>query len=401
MPRVPLSTTPAAASAGGGSAVAGGRHPAGVRRLATGNGADVLEPTTAADPVSRALLEAVLQQMPAAVVIVDLDSRLVLANDAARDLLGARVGAGERFLEALSERASGLDGTVHAPDELPLALALTHGAAVEREPVRYERRPGDLRLLEVSATPVRSESGHPLAAVFVLEDATDRERLSRSMREFVTNAAHELQTPIAAIVSAVEVLQSGAKSRARDRDRFLGHVEQQAARLTRLVRTLLVLARAQGGLEAAPLETVRLRPLLETVAAAAHPSEAVTVEVACDDALGVVANADLAEQALANLVANALRHTSSGTVRLAAAARADGHVAIEVSDTGAGIEQEQLTRIVERFYRAPGPVEGFGLGLAIVAEVADALDGRLEFDSEVGVGTTVRLVLPGVHFERW
>src|SRR5205814_9913795 len=114
---------------------------------------------------------------------------------------------------------------------------------------------------------------------------SERERRERAEREFVANAAHELRTPVAAIASAVEVLQAGAKDAPADRDLFLGHIEREAARLTRLARALLVLARAQARHEPPPLQLVELAPLLGQVAAAILPPGDVQVVVDCPLAL--------------------------------------------------------------------------------------------------------------------
>ena len=287
-----------------------------------------------------------------------------------------------------------LDGTGYTPDIVPLARSLRDGEVIERKVVAYDRGPDDERFLEVTAAPIRSRRGKLVAAVSVFTDVTARRRSERAMREFVTNAAHELQTPVAAILSATEVLQAGAKSRARERDRFLAHVQEQAERLTRLSRSLLVLARAQSGSEHPPADRLALRALLERIAGAIRARAAVPVRVECSRKLSIVTNPDLAEQALVNLAANAAKHTTSGTIVLAARAMPSGDAVIEVRDTGSGIPADEVDQVFERFYRIGAAGDGFGLGLAFVREAARALGGTVEVASEVGVGTTMRLVLP-------
>jgi signal transduction histidine kinase/HAMP domain-containing protein len=231
-------------------------------------------------------------------------------------------------------------------------------------------------------------------AVLVLADVSERERREQAEREFVTNAAHDLRTPLQTILGAVEVLQKGAKDSPRDRDRFLGHIERESTRLARLVRALLVLARAQTGVEAARVESFRLRPLLDDVVAGLKPRSDVDVSVRCPSDLTVEADSDLMEEALFNLAKNAAEHTEHGRIDLKA--RAHGTtVVIEVTDTGPGIPFEKQERVLDRFYRGtPRDADGFGLGLAIAHQAVSALGGALEVKSAPGSGTTARVELP-------
>jgi signal transduction histidine kinase len=231
-------------------------------------------------------------------------------------------------------------------------------------------------------------------AVLVLTDVSERERRERAEREFVANAAHELRTPLTAISSAVEALNAGAKDEPPERDRFLALVERQTARLGRLVRALLILARAQTRQEALRLEPIRLRLLLESVAATLTPSDGVVVDVDCPPDLAAFAQPDLLEQIVANLAGNAAKHASSGRIVLAARSVGRRAVEIEVSDSGPGIPREEQERVFDRFYsRDRDNAESFGLGLAIVREATRALGGVVDLESGSGSGTTVRVRL--------
>jgi signal transduction histidine kinase len=230
------------------------------------------------------------------------------------------------------------------------------------------------------------------AAVVVVTDVTSRERRERAEREFVMNAAHELRTPLSAISSAVEVLQQGAKENDVDRDRFLAIVERQTTRLTRLVRSLLTLARAQTSSEAIRLEAVPVAPLVQELAAG-FDDPSVRIDVCCDD-VTVIAHADLLRQALDNLTANALKHAAGQGLTLRVAHVPGGRVRIEVADRGPGMTREDAEKALDRFYRARGSDgEGFGLGLSIAREVVRVMDGTLTIDSQLGKGTTVSLEL--------
>jgi signal transduction histidine kinase len=226
-------------------------------------------------------------------------------------------------------------------------------------------------------------------ALLVLTDISERDRQERAEREFVSNAAHELRTPLTAMTSAVEALRAGGIDDHAVRGRLMDVIERQTARLARLSRALLILARAQSRQETVQLEAVELEPLLRTVADGLIPPAGVSVEVRCEEGLAALGQSDLLEQIVANLAGNAVKHVYEGEILLAAAA-AGPHVEIRVSDTGEGIDPGARTRIFDRFYsddRESG--ESFGLGLAIVREAVRALGGVVEIQSAPAIGTTV------------
>jgi len=233
-------------------------------------------------------------------------------------------------------------------------------------------------------------TGDGLFALLVFRDVSAQMRLAE--RDFVTNAAHQLRSPVAAISGVVEVLQSGAKDVPEERDRFLAHLERECARLSRATRALLTLARAQNGSEPAQLEVVELRALLETVARGLKIRPGVAVEVECPDDLVLFAAADLLAEALANIAANAARHTRDGRISLVGRHVSDNTVVVEISDTGSGMPADVRDRATERFFRREGDTEeGFGLGLAIAAEALEATGATFELESTPGSGTTARM----------
>lgn len=313
--------------------------------------------------------------------MLSLDSRgeLQLANLRAEELLG------RSFDEIAASLRAG------APDDPTSALVQALLLADRSDPGRFELRRDDGTTVMIEGSSAAVRSGDRFAARLVtLEDVTARERRRRAERDFVTNAAHELQTPLAAITSAVQVLQAGAKDQPADRDRFLAHVERACARLERLTRALLVLAHAQTREEAPRREIIPLAPMLDGIAEAIGGGARVVVE--CADDLAVVANRVLLEQALANVGQNAVKHTTGAVV--VTGKRIDGRVEIRIRDEGPGIAAGDRERVFDRFYRAGGAAAGgFGLGLAIVAEAVKAIEGELELDSSPS-GTSVSIALP-------
>jgi signal transduction histidine kinase len=235
--------------------------------------------------------------------------------------------------------------------------------------------------------------------LLVLTDVSERERRRRAEREFVDNAAHELRTPLSAIASAIERLQSGARDVPEKRDRFLGHIQHESNRLNRLASSLLVLARAQTQEECPRHAEIALCGLIEELVRGLTLRRGVELVLDCPPDLVTRSNRDLLEHALLNLVSNAARHTERGQVTIRASAVADGSVMIEVNDTGSGIPADEVSRLFDRFYRGPGEDErtGFGLGLAITKETVNAIGGEVEIDSVVGEGTTARILLPSAE----
>jgi two-component system, OmpR family, phosphate regulon sensor histidine kinase PhoR len=312
----------------------------------------------------RARLAAVVDQIPAGLTIIDLEGHVVTANAEARRLLGG-------------DAMQGIEG-----------IPAEGGGRAE-----VARSDGTRVVLEVNVAPIVDPEGRHAGAVQLFHDISEREQQERAEREFVTNAAHQLQSPLAGILSAIDVLQAGAKQ-GPERDVFLGHIEQESNRLARLARALLILARAQTGYEAPKDEVVALEPLLTEVAASLRPADGVEVRVTCQAETAVVTNRELVEQALVNVAENAAKYTMSGRIELEGTV-ADGTVEMVVRDTGPGIPIPEQSLVLDRFYRASANgSDGFGLGFAIVRSAVDALDGRLELESEPGVGTVVSIRLP-------
>ncbi|HUK44580.1 MAG TPA: ATP-binding protein [Gaiellaceae bacterium] len=323
-------------------------------------------------------LERLLDRLNEGVLLIDRDLNVEFANDRARELLGAfmrldRLGGGSQSGDAVTRLAQDLFSV-----RLPAHLRLT----------------GDDRSLLVSGIPP-GEGGD--SAIVVAFDETQRERNERVQREFATNAAHELRTPLASIVTAVEMLRTGAKDEPGARDEFLDVIAREADRLTRLTRALLMLARAELRDELPPFTPVEVAPLLGQVAASLPARSGLEILVDCPSALAVHGDADLLEQALSSVAVNAVQHTSRGRVILSGR-RDNGSVVIEVVDTGKGIAVAEQGRLFERFYQgsaaANGRPVGFGLGLSIAREAVTALGGEIAIDSEPAMGTTVRFVLP-------
>jgi PAS domain S-box-containing protein len=308
--------------------------------------------------------------------------------------------------------AEALARLIHPDDRKRYAQAVARatdpkGNGELQEEIRIIRPDGEERC--VSITGQTAFAGDPPYAVRmpgVAIDLTERKRSEeaarkeqeereRRDREFVANAAHELRTPLAGILAAVDALDAGAKDHPENRERFLGHVRRGAARLARLSESLLLLARAgqQTGL---PVDTVSVHPLLDQVAADLRVHAGVEVVVQAPPNLSVVTNAGLLERVLVNLAENSAIHTTTGRIELKAGATPPD-VTFEVRDTGTGVDPETTKRAFDRFYRGSHEGDGFGLGLAIAKQAALAIGGELTVEPAGERGTLARLVLPTRH----
>ena len=220
------------------------------------------------------------------------------------------------------------------------------------------------------------------------------------MRRFIADASHELRTPLTSIRGFAELYRQGAVSGRAEVDRVMRRVEDEAARMGLLVEELLLLARLD---QQRPLETFPV-DLLVVASDAVHDAQAVAPDRAISldvngDAPAVVAGDDARlRQVFANLLTNALVHTPAGTPVKVRLQSDDEHVAVEVTDAGPGMDQEQASRVFERFYRAdPSRTRasgGYGLGLSIVAALVAAHGGTVGVTSAPGEGATFRVVLP-------
>jgi two-component system phosphate regulon sensor histidine kinase PhoR len=337
---------------------------------------------SAAESDGSRLLARVFARLPYGVVVVDRNLDVVFANPAAR-------------------RAIAVDGAAgRAGDPLPDPWPDVSLREIARS--LFGRHPTIGTTLVETGESIYAVEGLPAGnaptATLLVEDVTVRERARRSERRFVENAAHELRTPVAAITSVVDVLESGAKDDPATRDSFLAHIRTHSDRLTRLATSLLVLARIQTGLEQPKLDLVAVAPLLEEIAQRLVPQKGVRVEVSAADDLAVLTDRDLLAHALMNIAANAARHTTRGSIALEG--RDLGRQAeIEVRDTGAGMTVAESAQALDRFYRAEraGDRSGFGLGLAIADEALRALGGNIRLESKPGRGTRVRVSLPSAR----
>lgn len=223
-------------------------------------------------------------------------------------------------------------------------------------------------------------------------------------RQFVINVSHELKTPLTAIAGHAQALQDGVATDPDAVAKSLGVIVVETKRLSRLIEDLLSLAKFDARQFALKHDTVAVSDIIESVAdALAHDADDRGISLSADLAaipetpeLAVTSDPDRLRQILANLVQNALAHTSAGGDVTISARRVADHLEIEVADTGRGIDPDDLPHVFDRFYRSGERARdaGLGLGLSISRELARALGGDIIAASTLGKGSRFTLTLP-------
>ena len=259
------------------------------------------------------------------------------------------------------------------------------------------------RFLHVQGTTLRDANELLIGALVVLYDVTQIKRLENVRRDFVANVSHELKTPITSIKGYVETLLDGAMHEPEDAERFLRIVANQSDRLNAIIDDLLALSRVEQKAERAeiPLEMGAIQPVLRNaieVSAAKATECGVQIDLSCDRQLQACINAPLLEQAVANLIHNACKHSPAGSTVWVDAQQQEETVVIRVRDKGCGIEAHHIPRLFERFYRVDKSrsrkLGGTGLGLAIVKHIMQAHQGQVWVESTPNQGSTFSICVP-------
>jgi two-component system phosphate regulon sensor histidine kinase PhoR len=334
----------------------------------------------------------VLGGMVEGVIAVDENELVTHMNQAAGTILQVNpdISIGKHIWEVTRVRAviESLGSTINDAENMTCEVHIT--------------RPQELTL-KLNASPLWDSRGTSIGAVMVLHDVTDIRRLENIRRDFVANVSHELKTPITTIKGFVETLRDGAIDDREHAHRFLDIIANNGDRLHAIIEDLLSLSRLEQAEQIARLvrqETV-LKQVIERAVrgcGAKAESRQVTVTTACDPELRLSVNASLIEQAIVNLLDNAINYSKAGsTIHIDASRRAD-EVTVCVQDEGIGIPQEHLPRLFERFYRVDKARSrergGTGLGLAIVKHIAQVHGGQVSVVSTLGEGSTFTLHLP-------
>jgi two-component system OmpR family sensor kinase len=232
-----------------------------------------------------------------------------------------------------------------------------------------------------------------------IEDAfAERSASEARLRRFISDASHELRTPIAAVSAYAELFDRGARDRPDDLERSMTGIQRETRRMGLLVGDLLLLARLDQGrpLAAGPVELSALAADALDAARAMEPARPLTLD--SSSPVTVTGDAERLRQVVDNLLANVRAHTPADAAAIVRVRREGGDAVLEVEDRGPGLDAERAAHVFERFYRGDPSrsrdLGGSGLGLAIVAAIVQAHGGSVQLESRPGAGTTFRVTLP-------
>jgi two-component system, OmpR family, phosphate regulon sensor histidine kinase PhoR len=337
--------------------------------------------------------QTILRAMQDGLLVVDKSLRVALVNEAFRKLFGLpEISVGTPLLDVVRDATA---------DRL-IAETLRTGKATQSELILADLKTNSERDVEVSAVPVTDEADLTTGAVVLFHDITQLKQADKVRRDFVANVSHELRTPLSIVRGYIETLLDNPKTSDKELSRILRVMERHSKRLGLLVDDLLTLAQLESRNTTLQFSDVQLAELFASVIRDWGKQLAKKrLKVAVDlspEAQTIRADETGLHEVLYNLLDNAVKYSrEDGEIHLQAAQH-DHEIVLSVTDNGIGISKGDLPRIFERFYRADKArsreLGGTGLGLAIVKHIAQLHGGRVEAESELGHGTTVRVVLP-------
>lgn len=333
-------------------------------------------------------MQTIFSAMQDALLVVDSNRQVILTNQTFRKLFALpEISMGTPLLEIVRDATldQAIGGAIRGSESIRSELTL------------------DSSQIELHAVATKNDAGEITGALVLFHDITELKKMDQIRRDFVANVSHELRTPLSILRGYIETLLDNPKTSREEFFRILGVMERHSKRLDLLAEDLLTLAQLESAKPNLQLGNVDLSNLFGEVVRDWEKKLApkqLSVIVDVPPALPTIrADPVRLQEALYNLLDNAVKYSSEhGEIRLAARQRDEG-IVLSVSDSGIGISKEDLPRIFERFYRADKArtadnIRGTGLGLAIVKHVAQLHGGHVEAESELGKGTTVRMVLP-------
>lgn len=336
-------------------------------------------------------LETILSSMIEGVMVLDESRRIVSMNRAAGDLLHVEVNAstGKTILQHV--RNAEIDEIAET--------ALTAEEPVERSVTIWRDQPSHLRL---HATALPSGDQRPNRGILlVISDITRIKQLEEMRKDFVANVSHELKTPITSIKGFVETLIEGGIEDSEQSNRFLTIILNHANRLNLIIEDLLSLSRLEQSRTHLTFEQCELAEVLASTIEICQPAataKSIEIRQAREGDRLALVNPNLLEQALVNLIDNAIKYSDPNSTVEINVTNHDRMLTIAVQDHGHGIPSADLPRVFERFYRTDKArsreLGGTGLGLAIVKHIAIAHNGDVAVRSTIGSGSTFTLTIP-------
>ncbi|MGM0417146.1 MAG: HAMP domain-containing sensor histidine kinase [Thermodesulfobacteriota bacterium] len=337
-------------------------------------------------------LETVFYSMQEGVLAIDNDQKIMRLNQSALRILSMDIRdiKKKNVYELIrdSDLYKFIDKSVNS-DKL-VSSDLNYGSEKEK-------------ILNVRSSPLQDENDKRIGTLFVLQDVTRVRHLENMRSDFVANVSHELKTPMTAIKGFVETIREGGSLEPDKLDRFLSIIDKNVDRLINIINDLLDLSWIEKNEDT---ELIKFREedvykLTESAVKICEPfsiKKNIEIEIDMDSHIKLKANKVLLENALTNLIDNAVKYSNEGSRVIVTAKDAEKYVMISVADKGIGIPVFEQQRVFERFYRVDKgrsrKMGGTGLGLAIVKHVLNIHKGTIEIESTPGSGSCFTLKLP-------
>ncbi len=341
--------------------------------------------------------EAIIYSICDAVVALDESDRLLIANDAAAELLGFDADkAQHRHIQ-----------DVVPDDRMHFVQLLKHcrssKARATRQELEFTHGDGP-RVFDTIVSCVYDERDHICGTVSVLHDITREKEISQAKNDFVSHVSHELKTPLASITAYSEMLVDGEADDEETRSEFYNVIQTQAQRLKRLIEDILNISRIESGLTKVSKEQVSLTILIqEQLKMIKSFASEKNIEVTAPNPIvfdQVNADKDMINQVIVNLLSNAVKYTpAGGKVNIDSQVDdAAQTVVVTVTDTGVGIPEDEVDHVFDKFYRVGAnnkQAKGTGLGLNLVKQIVETVHGgRVFVESKQGQGSTFGFELP-------
>jgi len=338
-------------------------------------------------------IDGILKSVADGLIVTDIYKNVILMNRAAEDLLGIR----------LSE-------VINRPIEFAIEEKTMRGKfldSLRRRKTGYQfdfEFPGDdpqhPRFMSASTSVIYDKERNYSGIVTIFHDVTHERVLDRMKTEFLSTTAHELRNPLTSIQGFSEILQTREDLSEEEKKKFLSYINKQSVALSKIINDLLDISRLESGLGFSLNKTpCNTGDIIKQVIpyfkehAPKHMFEVVLPERPVE----LTVDKDKVEEALKNLLNNAVKYSPDGGVIRVVGEVSEDYYQVSVEDQGIGMTQEQVEKVFDKFYRADASdvaVEGTGLGMSIVKHIVEAHGGKVWVESKQGKRTTVRFTLP-------
>ena len=337
-------------------------------------------------------IEAVFSSMIEGVIAIDNSRHVININQAAQEMINCASEVPE---------SADINSVINNHELMSLIQkAVSRAESVEEDIVFYQKRK---RILHAFCTPVYNTREDIIGSLILLNDVTKYRHLENIRRDFAANVSHELKTPLTAIKGFVETLQHGEVNNPDDVERFLNIIGKHVDRLSCIIDDLMNLSKIEQMDERKEIKLIetRLNDVIENAVSLCREKanvKKIKIDQKSNEEISARIDAYLFEQAIINLLDNAIKYSKNNSNIYINATNSDAGITIDVKDFGAGIHKEHLPRLFERFYRADKArsrkMGGTGLGLAIVKHIIKAHGGCVSVNSIPGQGSTFTIHLP-------